>query len=113
MASELKTEKNPIRCDGLYTVASSKRIRFWSGLPPLTKKPLEPSPVLLIPGSNCIVFNISCSPKMIGMVLTSDGVIRDTPIPVDLTFSSVFVPVTTISSVLTDTCFNSTTIFSF
>ena len=37
--------------DALYTVASSKRIRFWSGLPPLTLKPDEPSATNLTPSA--------------------------------------------------------------
>ena len=36
MASALKTLKNPNRCEALYTVASSRRMRFWSGPPPRT-----------------------------------------------------------------------------
>ena len=44
IASALNTEKNPNRCAALYTTASSSKIKFWSGPPPLTYRPEFPSP---------------------------------------------------------------------
>ena len=71
MASELNTEKNPIRWEALKTVASSSKIRFWSADPPLTLKPLLPSPAGLIPGNSWMVFKTSFSPNNTGMLLIS------------------------------------------
>ncbi len=69
MASGLKTEKKPNKCDELNIVASSKRIRFWSAAPPLTLNPEEPSPALVTPGSSKMDFTTSASPSKTGIFL--------------------------------------------
>ena len=67
IASGLNTEKKPNKCEELKTMASSKRIKFWSAAPPLTLKPEAPSPALVTPGSNKRDFKTSASPKITGI----------------------------------------------
>ena len=71
-ASGLKTDKNPSRCEELYTGASSNRTKFWPTEPPLTLKPEAPSPTELTPGSNWIALMISFSPRKVGISVTFD-----------------------------------------
>ncbi len=51
-ASAMNGENSPNRCDGLYTVIPSSRIRFWSGLPPRMYSRFEKSEVAITPGSS-------------------------------------------------------------
>ena len=69
MASALNTEKKPNKCEALYTGVPSSRIRFWSGEPPRTYRPLLPSPPPCTPGSSCSTFSTSVSPKSAGSSL--------------------------------------------
>ena len=69
ITSGLKTEKNPNTCEELKTIASSKRMRFWSAAPPLTLNPEAPSPAEVTPGSKMIDLIMSDSPKTTGICL--------------------------------------------
>ena len=52
-------------------MASSSRMRFWSGLPPRTEKPEPPSEVACTPGNSWMAFNTSTSPMKAGIFLIS------------------------------------------
>ena len=68
IASALNTEKNPNSYPELKIIASSNKIKFWSAAPPLTLKPVAPSPPLETPGRRVIDLIISTSPKAAGIL---------------------------------------------
>ena len=51
-------------------VLNIKINKFWSGPPPRTYKPVEPSRPFCIPGNSCRVFNTSFSPRYAGTAFT-------------------------------------------
>ena len=78
-ASGLNTDTPPKRWAALYTVAPSRSTRVWSGEPPWTWRPTEPSAPIATPGRSWVTFMRSGSPSRAGTRWISRAVKRTVP----------------------------------